>query len=273
MPGDQPVRWICSYYGNLYADAYAVHLAEMKAMGFTTVVLCVPEHYVTHSLGAVHSLVAATHAAGLECWIDPWGVAGVFDGEAPHNPTGIPEATIAWWIDSIGNAPVEARPDAVFWDNPKPAVPYLIGAWAARARTYGMGSHVSLSADRHKDDLTLFRRVAGLDVVDGIGTYPYILEPSRVADFDIEQYVGNWAHDVAKIASSEFKMSHVWFQTFGLPAGHEDIPIRAAQVALTHGVNGLGVWSFRACETWQNRPERHREVWERFGAFMRGQGA
>jgi hypothetical protein len=265
------MRLICAYPSVcLYPDAYAAHLDEMRGMGFCTVVLCVPEHYVTYSLPAVQDIIRATHAAGLACWADPWAVAGVFDGEAPHAPTGDPDAVVRAWIDAVGNTHPSERPDAVFLDNPHPADPARIAAWAAQARGYGMGCQVCLSAVRHAGDLELFRRVAALDGVDGIWTDPYCLDRARAAAFDVEGFVGGWARDLAGIGAEAGKESGVWVQGWGLPAGVEVLPVRAARAALGAGVDGVGFWGFRACPTWQGRPDRHEAVWRGFGSWARG---
>ncbi len=88
------------------------------------------------------AIVKATHAAGLRAWFDPWGVGGVFGGEAPslyaarypsHQQelsTGErvaaacpnrPEfrAMLRLWID----AAVEAGADVLFWDEPHFCIP------------------------------------------------------------------------------------------------------------------------------------------------------
>jgi hypothetical protein len=262
-------RFLCAYpAANLYPDAFASHLNEMAGLGFDTVVLCVPEHYIQHSLPIVRELIRLTRSAGLQCWVDPWAVAGVFDGEAPHAAGGKPEATIAWWIDALGRAPQDCRPDAVFWDNPRPAEVHRIAVWGARARGFGMRSHVCLSADRHKGDLGLFRRVAGLDVVDGVFTDPYVLCPDRAADYPIEDYVAGWARALAEIAEETGTLAGCWVQGFGLPAGCETIPVRAAQAAMRQGIGAVGFWAFRSCAGWVNAPERPREVWDEFGRWM-----
>lgn len=262
-----PLRTICSYHGNLYLDAYVVHLDEMRGMGFGTVVLCCSESHVAFHLPAVRDMVVATHEAGLECWADPWGVAGIFDGEAFHQPTGDPDTAVRRWIEAVGNADPAGRPDAIFLDNPHPAVPALIGAWGAQARALGMGCQVGLSADRHRDDPEIFRRVAWLDVVDGIATDPYAL--GRIEDFDVETSVVPWAKLLATVAAWSGKSATIWVQGFRLPAGHEDLPIRCAEAALGHGIGGIGFWAFRACEPWRERPEDPRGVWARFGAWLK----
>jgi hypothetical protein len=266
------MRLICAYpAANLYLDAYAAHLTEMQSMGFDTVVLCVPEHYVVHHLASVFSLIAVTRAAGLKCWVDSWRVAGVFDGEAPFTPPASPaaaDAAVRRWIAAVASGPPAARPDAVFLDNPNPAVPSQIAAWAAQARGLGVGTQVCLSADRHDGDLDLFRRVARIDAVDGISTDPYCL--SGRPDFPIEEYAGQWAHDLAEIAGAAGKEAAIWCQGFGIPEGQEDWPVRAAEAAREQMVDGVGFWPFRAGELMPNRPARHEEVWRRFGTWLRG---
>lgn len=263
-----PGRFLCAYpAANLYLDAYRVHVEEILGMGFDTIVLCIPEHYVAYHLPVVREMIAATHAAGLGCWADPWGVAGLFDGEAFHRPTDVPDTIVRCWIEAVGNVDPECRPDAIFLDNPCPAIPSLIATWGAQARALDLGCQVCLSADRHRDNPDLFDRVADLDVVDGIHTDPYCL--GRIEEFRVDTSVQPWAGRLARAARQFGKRATIWVQGFRLPAGSEDLPIQAAQVALDQGIDGIGFWSFRASEPWSGRPADHRKVWTRFGAWLR----
>ncbi len=56
-------------------------LADILAHGCTYVVHCLTETDLAHYRETMRDIVRATHDAGLEAWLDPWGVAGVFSGE------------------------------------------------------------------------------------------------------------------------------------------------------------------------------------------------
>jgi hypothetical protein len=126
-----------SYFGNRMPRHFIERdLPELLEAGCTFVVHTFSEHDMEFYPRAIAEMVAASKAAGLEVYLDPWGVAGVFGGEAfsrfllQH-----PEA----WQEQRGlripmacpNAPalldfmrqwVEAAaavdPDVLFWDEP-----------------------------------------------------------------------------------------------------------------------------------------------------------
>lgn len=262
------MRLICAYHNCLYLKAYRLHLADMTSIGFDTVVLCVPESYVTFSLAAVRDLIRATHDAGLELWADPWGYPG-FDGEALHSVRAAadPEAALVCWLDALAHEDPRARPDQVFWDNPFPADPARLAGWAARAAERRMGSIACLSADRHVHELRRFYRVARLPGVEGIGCDPYCL--GRNAGFDVAGHVGTWAGRMARVGRFARVENHVWVQAFNVQAGHEDLPVRAIRAAVAAGVSGLGVWSYGGCWPNSHRPANPETVWRRIGRCLR----
>lgn len=266
---------VISYYGLPSGDVYSTHLAEIKAAGFNVVVLCVPEHYAADHLPAVRDLIAATKRTGLECWADPWRVGGVFDGEAPFEPGQDPDAMVCWWIDQVGSAPEESRPDAIFFDNPWPSDVHSIAAWAARAKGYGISSQICLSADRHRDDLLrddLGRHgeVARLAVVDGCWADAYALCPDQLKNpLDL---VGAWAGRMASIAAATGKPCGVFTQGFGLDPGHEDLPVRAAEVARSRGIDHLGFWWLGWADDDVGGIRYGRGPMERFSEWLKAQG-
>lgn len=256
-------RWICAYpAANLYLKEYKLHLKEIKKIGFTTVVLCIPEHYLLFSMNTVGKMIGATREVGLECWADPWGVAGVFDGEAPHRSVSDTHGVVGWWIDSVGSL----EPDAIFLDNPFPGIPSLIADWGSRAHDLGMGCQVNLSCHRHCWDLDLFRRVASLDSIDGIGTDPYCL--GRMESFDVDVFVGTWAERLAEIGRASGKPACVWVQGFNIPDGMEDFPVRAVEVALRWDIQGIGFWGYRACESFGISTGNSKKIWATFGTWL-----
>ena len=127
-----------SYFGNRIPEHFAEHdLPDIVAHGCTYIVHTFSENDLQHYQGSLKAMVAATHAAGLEAYIDPWGVGGVFGGEAysdfvPRNPdtwqlkqdgVSVPIACLnapkfrdfmVGWVD----AAVEVGADVIFWDEP-----------------------------------------------------------------------------------------------------------------------------------------------------------
>ena len=145
-----------SYFGNRFPEHYRSHdLPEIVASGCTYVVHTFSENDLQFYQGAVKEMVSLTREAGLETYVDPWGVGGVFGGEAfssflLHHPdawqvkangASVPMACLrapqflelmGQWIDSA----VGLGAEVVFWDEPHLSIPESAGAtndeWTCR---------------------------------------------------------------------------------------------------------------------------------------------
>lgn len=143
-----------SYFGNRIPGHYVTHdLPEIAAAGCTYVLHTFSEEDVRHYGGSVRTMVEATREAGLEAWVDPWGVGGLFAGEAlsaflvehpeawqvsasgaqvpaacPNHPA--TRALLDAWLD----AALALKPDGIFWDDPRwwVAPPDTPAAWTCR---------------------------------------------------------------------------------------------------------------------------------------------
>ena len=128
-------------------------LADMVEHGCTYVVHCLTETDLAYHRQTMADIVRATHEAGLEAWLDPWGVTGIFSGETfTRFPLQHPET---WQVLSDGRRVPAACPnhpatrqfvrqwveaaaatggDVLMWDEPHfyvgPWVGDLSGAWA-----------------------------------------------------------------------------------------------------------------------------------------------
>src|SRR3712207_8651240 len=71
-----------SYFGNRYPSHARADLTAMAAAGVSYVVHVMTEEDLRWNPGTIADLVAITHELGMEAWLDPWGVGGVFGGEA-----------------------------------------------------------------------------------------------------------------------------------------------------------------------------------------------
>ncbi|MEZ4499441.1 MAG: hypothetical protein R2839_05075 [Thermomicrobiales bacterium] len=71
-----------SYFGNRTLRYVEQDMKEIAACGFDYVVHCFTESDLLWGLESMREIVNISHAAGLEVHLDPWGVAGVFGGEA-----------------------------------------------------------------------------------------------------------------------------------------------------------------------------------------------
>jgi hypothetical protein len=262
-------KFMCSYFGNYYSDAYAKHLDEMFKGGFNTVVHCMPEEGVKFNRKALHNMTVMAYKQGMAVYADPWGVAGAFDGEAFNQFTGIKclnnkifTRHLNNWIEQVTNMPIRG----IFWDNPKISndcsccddvqfISYLTGV------NYYTENIVCISAIDNLNQYDKIKSIAELEHVDDIGTDPYILYNHDT--FDIVEYVTDWIRTLRNIACLLNKDVHIWLQGFNLPMGHEDIPERIYRLAFAYGIRNFGFWGFKACEALSDiRPANYLEVWD-----------
>lgn len=132
-----------SYFGNRMLDHYRnVDLPEIANGNFDYVVHTFSENDLYYYSDTIASMIEESHWAGLSVYIDPWGVGGLFAGEAfsdfllknpiawqetadgskipiacPNNPEF--RAFIQSWL----NVAVSMAPDVIFWDDPHLYVP------------------------------------------------------------------------------------------------------------------------------------------------------
>jgi hypothetical protein len=127
----------------------------MAEHGCTYVVHCFTETDLLYYRDTMAEVIKTTHDAGLESWVDPWGVSGIFSGETlsrfvidhpeahqvlsdgrlapgacPNHP-----ATRQFLIDWV-DAAAHAGARVAFWDEPHFDIPMwrrdTSGAWACR---------------------------------------------------------------------------------------------------------------------------------------------
>ena len=71
-----------SYFGSRILRHVKADLADLRNLGFTRIVHTFSENDFFYSPDTMKAIVAASREAGFEVQIDPWGVAGIFGGEA-----------------------------------------------------------------------------------------------------------------------------------------------------------------------------------------------
>lgn len=76
------MQWVTSYFGNRILRHVRRDMAQLAAAGFTEIVHTFSENDLFYSPGTLRDIVRATRDEGLAVQIDPWGVAGIFGGEA-----------------------------------------------------------------------------------------------------------------------------------------------------------------------------------------------
>lgn len=126
-----------SYFGNRIVRYVQADMRRLATEGFGIVVHTFSEHDLRYYRAAMSRIVAASHDAGLEVWLDPWGLGGVFGGEAFSDvalkepgwsqrsaggarlPACCPSHPgFRGFVDEWIEASLAAGADAVFWDEP-----------------------------------------------------------------------------------------------------------------------------------------------------------
>lgn len=76
------MKLACSYFGNRFVRYVREDMQQLRQLGFGRVIHTFSENDLAYYSGTMREIVAVTREAGLEAWLDPWGVARVFGGEA-----------------------------------------------------------------------------------------------------------------------------------------------------------------------------------------------
>ena len=84
-----------AYFGNRTLRQVAADLADIAGSGFDYVVHCSTESDLLWGYETMREIYRISHELGLEVQADPWGVAGVFGGEALSK-------FVTWEIDMSG---------------------------------------------------------------------------------------------------------------------------------------------------------------------------
>lgn len=132
-----------SYFGNRITKHYQRYdLPEIVDLGCDYVLHTYSENDFEFYEETIGELVNLSHQVGLQVYLDPWGIGGVFGGEAYSNF--LIQHRDAWQIDQYGNfqpraclrnpefmsymrtwiaSAVKLGADCVFWDEPKLTLP------------------------------------------------------------------------------------------------------------------------------------------------------
>ncbi|MDP2950281.1 MAG: hypothetical protein Q8P22_12185 [Chloroflexota bacterium] len=180
-----------SYFSGRTLRHVRADLADMVDHHCTYVVHCLTETDLVFYRGTMRDIVQATHEAGLQAWLDPWGVAGIFSGETfSRFPLDHPEA---WQVLSDGRRVPAACPnhpatrqflrqwaeaaaatggDVLFWDEPHFYHGLwrgdLSGAWACRCDACQDAFRERFGyvlPDRFGDEVRAFREASLLDLL------------------------------------------------------------------------------------------------------------
>ena len=278
-----------SYFGNRILRHVREDVRRLRAEGFDIVVHTFSENDLRFYQRSVRDIVAVTREAGMRAWIDPWGVGGVFGGEAfsdaalhhrdwlqvasngdrlpaccPSNP-GF-RAFLREWSD----AAVETGANAVFWDEP-----HFYSDEKESSSCYC--EYCRDAADRGKSAIGSFLgEVCARVKSRGRENVVCMLPPrperkgnvvwSEIAALDgvtnfgstpfwgmrgeePEKYVACVARELKEVASRTSIQTHLWIQGFRIPAGKEEEIRKSAIVAGESGVDVIAIWGIDACES------------------------
>ena len=76
------MHWVTSYFGNRILRHVQRDMRRLAGAGFAEIVHTFSENDLLYSSATLGEIVQATQDEGLAVQIDPWGVAGIFGGEA-----------------------------------------------------------------------------------------------------------------------------------------------------------------------------------------------
>jgi N-acetylmuramic acid 6-phosphate etherase len=135
-----------SYFGVRILRHVRRDLQDIAARGYTSVLHTFSENDLAYYRGTMAEIVAASHEAGLEVQMCPWGLGRTFGGEAESRWVGMhPEAcqmlddgrrvatgclnqpAYRAFCKEWADAALEAGTDYVFWDEPHWTVPEHVG--------------------------------------------------------------------------------------------------------------------------------------------------
>lgn len=278
-----------TYLGNRFVRHYAERdLPEIVDAGCDYVVHTFSEYDLAFHTGEIGGLVEATHEAGLEAWLDCWGLGGFFAGEAfsdfmlrhpeswqvkPNGeraPVACPNAPafrdlVRKWTEAAAGAGA----DAVFFDDPlAPAEETcicdncreaeVVFREAQDGRTLQQWSLARLMGNACGEARSLGMRTA-VGVLPG-PSLPEQVAAARAADVvavsplwrALGQPVSPYVHDACSAVAAACRDSGqepmAWLQAFSIPAGQEHEIEQAAEAMAAAGMANISTWCYRAGE-------------------------
>ncbi|MBI1882979.1 MAG: hypothetical protein HYS08_02100 [Chlamydiae bacterium] len=126
-----------SYFSNRYLSHFKEDLVEIQSFPFHYILHTFSENDLAYYRGTLQKMIALSKEAGLQVYVDPWGVGGVFGGEAfsrfvaqhpeecqvlssgrrlaaacPARPRFLD--FMKGWLEAVS----QLKSDVVFWDEP-----------------------------------------------------------------------------------------------------------------------------------------------------------
>jgi|GEM_PF-4972190 len=237
---------------------------ELVDNGFTHVVLTMSEGDIAspRRMQTVKTLATEASARGLEVWLNAWGVAGMFGGEARsyHYESGEPGCFCNDKACAVGHhwlrSAEEVGVDTVFLDEPEMRCDEhhdkgyelsFLERYTMAAGQLGLACVVVLPADERRTQQLI--DVAALPDVAEIATDAYYQNAFKnIKEADRLAYVAKWAIRTKKAADMSGKASHGWAQSFGIQKGNE-MMIGEHITIIKRILGSLGVWGHHGCES------------------------
>ncbi|MDE0475144.1 MAG: hypothetical protein OXI50_11320 [Gammaproteobacteria bacterium] len=278
-----------TYLGNRFVRHYTERdLPEIVAAGCDYVVHTFSEYDLAFHSGEIGALVDATRQAGLEAWLDCWGLGGLFAGEAFSDfllrhpeawqvrpdgervPVACPNVPafrelLRTWIEAAAGVGA----DAVFFDDPlapaevtcacsdcREAQPAFLEA--QDGQTFQQWSPGRLMEDACSSAHELGLRTA-VGVLPGPGLSEQ-LAAARAADVvavsplwrahgqPVSRYVYDACEAVVAACRGSRQEPMAWLQAFSIPAGRESEITQAAESMAAAGIANVSTWCYRAGE-------------------------
>ena len=278
-----------TYLGNRFVRHYAERdIPEVVRAGCDYVVHTFSEYDLAFHSGDIGALVDVTHAAGLEAWLDCWGLGGLFAGEAfsdfllrhPESwqvrpdgeriPVACPNAPafrelLKAWVEAAAGAGA----DAVFFDDPlAPAeqactCDSCLAAQPAFLEAQDGQTFQQWSLARLMGEACGSARGLGLRTAVGVlpgPSLPEQLTAARAADVVAVsplwrahgQPVSPYVHDACAAVVTACRDSRqepmAWLQAFSVPANQEYEITQAAAAMAAVGIANVSTWCYRAGE-------------------------
>jgi N-acetylmuramic acid 6-phosphate etherase len=258
------VRAGCSYFGVRILRHVRRDLQDLAARGYTGVLHTFSENDLAYYRGTMADIVSASHAAGLEVQMCPWGLGRTFGGEAESRwVTFHPDAcqvlddgrrvatgclnnqAYRAFCKEWADAALECGTDYVFWDEPHWTVPEHVGVeaerWACRCDVCQEKFGGSMPREL-TDEVLAFRERSTADflremcehVASRGGENTICLLPATEGAHGISDW-----NAIASIPGLAKLATDPYWKNFGEPAGPfvERFARLVADAALSHGVD------------------------------------
>jgi hypothetical protein len=239
---------ICSYFNNLYLDAFKEHCAEIIDHGFDTILFCVPEAIMKWNLGNIRAMKEFAERSGLITMADPWGIGGLFAGEAinsiNYKRDGLETALHLYekWLLAVGAIGFKS----IFIDEPK----------EINSRFFDnkhFDFYVCLADDKFDFYTDTIIKTLPFKSV-GLSAYFWTDDKEKIA-----LRCNIWFERLTRLRPYD---CHVWIQGFHLDDGREWIPQFVYEQARKYNISDFGFWGFRSCEAISSiRPKNYINTW------------